>query len=159
MVKCVSVFTQHPTANNALHQFDTLWTEIQTNSVPLPFLANQVLWTQHGNVVVSTEHHIQVFTKWVDTPSSIVPTASTTSSTSNGSSASTTTTSEPPSRAIQPYNLFLTGITRSHTLPFYHPRILVEYIMAGLFDRVGLILKHLHTQLEHHDRLHKKTRK
>lgn len=43
---------------------------------------------------------------------------------------------------------YLAAISESHSaLPEYHPRVLIECLMAGWIERMGVILKHLYTQL------------
>jgi len=115
-----SVFSQRQ-ASSSLHHFNTEWFESATNSIPLPFPVQRSVWVLNGSLLVATNNHLHVFSKWIH--------------------SSRTNTTHP--------TLFLEASSQQRPLPFYHPRVLVELVEGGQFDKLGFILRHLYLELFH----------
>jgi hypothetical protein len=103
-------------------------------------------WTHNSLLLVSSSSYINVYTKWQASVGRmfffffLIPSRVNSFFLSSLSPPS----DHPISAGLSTNSLFFSATSRHQLLPEYHPRILVECLMAGNFDRVGVTLRHLY---------------
>lgn len=124
-----------PTRSKLLQSFSVEWEVTdQFNALPQP--CQSLVWARDGTLLVAAANNLYVFSKWREVFHA------------NKETSSATTTEVTDSTD------WITTFHRNSThmsLPAYHPKILMEYLVAGHFARVGATLLHLLDCLEEHE--------
>lgn len=121
--------------------FGVEWEETDL-SIPQFVDIQNIIWTMGGSLICSSSNQIYVFTKWLKEKYDEYKDIQFGDIFQQLSSNST---------------IFHLKSFEFRPLPFYHPKILIQYLISGNFEKVGTILKHLLKFTESSNQNHEKS--